>query len=106
MKYGLKNLIVALCAGLGACAIIPSPGDPAAHKVLVSGETYWVSQLTASTWTATSTGFAKRLGNTSAGTSDLRQAIEKISGCKVTDSDYSRESRQFDAQVDCGGLTR
>ena len=106
MKYGLKNLIVPLCAGLGACAILPSPSDPAAHKVLVSGETYWVSQLTASTWTATSTGVAKRLANTSAATSDLRQAIEKISGCKVTDSDYSREGRQFDAQVDCGGLSR
>ena len=37
MKKGLKYLIVALCAGLGACAMIPSPGDPAAHKVLVSG---------------------------------------------------------------------
>ena len=40
MKKGLKYLIVPLCAGLGACAMIPSPGDPAAHKVLVSGETY------------------------------------------------------------------
>lgn len=106
MKKGQKYLIVPLCAGLGACAIIPSPGDPAAHKVVVSGETYWVSQLTASTWTATPTGVAKRFTNTSAGTSNLRQAIEKISGCKVTDSDYSREGRQFDVQVDCGGLSR
>ena len=106
MKNALKNLIVPLCASLGACAIIPSPGDPTAHKVLVSGETYWVSQLTASTWIATSVGVAQPLPSTTAGTAGLRQAIEKISGCKVTDSDYSRESRQFDAQVDCGGLTR
>ena len=106
MKYGLKNLIVPLCACIGACAILPSPSDPAAHKVLVSGETYWVSQLTASTWTATTTGVAKPLPSTAAGTAGLRQAIEKTSGCKVTDSDYSREGRQFDAQVDCGGLSR
>ena len=106
MKHGLKNLIVPLCAGLGACAMIASPGDPATHKVVVSGETYWVSQLTASTWIATSIGVAKPLSTTAAGTAGLRQAIEKTSGCKVTDSDYSREGRQFDAQVDCGGLTQ
>ena len=106
MKKGLKYLIVPLCAGLGACAMIPSPGEAVAHKVSVNGETYLVSQLTASTWIATSAGVAQPWPTTAAGTAGLGQAIEKTSGCKVTDSDYSREGRQFDAQVDCGGLTR
>ena len=106
MKHGLKNLLLAVCAGLGACAMIPSPGEAVAQKVSVNGETYLVSQLTASTWTATTTGVAKPLPSTAASTAGLRQAIEKTSGCKVTDSDYSREGRQFDAQVDCGGLSR
>ena len=106
MKNWMKNLIVPLCAVLGACAMIPSPGEAVAHKVSVNGETYLVSQLTASTWIATSVGVAQPLPNTAAGTAGLRQAIEKTSGCKVTDSDYSREGKQFDAQVDCDGLTR
>ena len=106
MKKGLKYLIVPLCAVLGACAMIRSPGEAEVHKVSVNGETYLVSQLTASTWIATSTGVAKPLPSIAAGTAGLRQAIEKTSGCKVTDSDYSREGRQFDAQVDCGGLSR
>ena len=102
----MKNLIVLLCVGLSGCAMIPSPGEPQAYKVSVNGETYLLSQLTASTWVAISAGTPKALLNTAAGQAGLRQAIEKTSGCKVTDSDYSREGRQFDAQVDCDGLTQ
>lgn len=105
-QRSMKSLALAACAGLSACAVVPAPGEPAALKVSVNGETYLLSQLTASTWTATSTGIPKALARTAAGQSGLRQAIEKASGCKVTDSDFSREGRQFDAQVDCGGLSR
>jgi hypothetical protein len=35
------------------------------------------------------------------GRAALLQAIEQRSGCKVTDSDYSRNGTQLDAQVDC-----
>ena len=102
----MKNLLVTLCLGLSGCAVVPSPGDPAAHKVLVNGETYLLHQLTANTWTATSTSISKPLTNTASGTAALREAVETTSGCKVTDSDYSREGKQFDAQIDCGGLSR
>ena len=106
MKNWLRTVTVPLCAGLSACAMLPPPGGPQAYKVSVNGETYVLSQLTASTWVATSAGIPKALLNTAAGQAGLRQAIEKTSGCTVTDSDYSREGRQFDAQVDCGGLSR
>ena len=102
----MKNLVWPLCLGLSGCATILSPGDPAAHQVQSGGESYSILQLTASTWTVTSTGVAKPLANTASATAGLRQAVEKASGCKVTDSDYSRAGTQFDAQVDCGGLSR
>ena len=106
MKIWARNAIALACASLNACAINPSPGEPAVHKVSVQGETYALSQLTASTWTATAAANAKAFAGSAIGTAELRQAIEKMSGCKVTDSDYSRQGRQFDAQVDCGGLSR
>ena len=86
--------------------MMPFGGGPVAHKVSVNGESYLLNQLTASTWTAISTGPAKALATTAAMTAGLRQAIEKTSGCKVTDSDYSQGGKQFDAQVDCGGMVR
>lgn len=102
----MKSLVIPLCLGLSGCAMISSPGDQAEHKVLVSGETYLLRQITASTWIATATSASKPLANTASATAALRDAVEKTSGCKVTDSDYSREGRQFDAQIDCGGLSR
>lgn len=106
MKNRCANGVLAVCAGIIGCAappFSPNSGDPAVHKVSVSGESYSISQLTASTWTATAAGSSKVLAKTAAGAAGLRQAIEKASGCKVTDSDYSRDGSQFDAQVDCGG---
>lgn len=71
------------------------------NKVTVNGESYVLSPLTESTWIATSAGVAKKLVTTLAATAALEKAIETASGCKVTDSDYSRDGKQFDAQVDC-----
>jgi hypothetical protein len=89
-----------LCATwLAGCAAM-SAADPSAQRVNVDGKTYLISQLTAGTWTATSPG-AGQLSSTPAGRAALMQAIEKTSGCKVTDADYSRAGSQFDAQVDC-----
>ncbi|CAN5285180.1 hypothetical protein BH10PSE16_BH10PSE16_18800 [soil metagenome] len=101
MNHGFKRLLVAASAGLGACALVPLPGEPAAHKVTVGGESYFLRQITDSTWTASSMTTLKMLPTTPAGTAALQQAVEKTSGCTVTDSDYSREGRQFDAQVSC-----
>jgi hypothetical protein len=103
MKPYPKLLLAAACAGLSACALLPRPNEPAAHKVSVNGETYVLKQITDSTWTANAPGGLTTLAATSAGTAALRQAVETLSGCKVTDSDYSRQGRQFDAQVLCGG---
>lgn len=104
MNHAFKRLLlVATSAGLVACALIPLPGEPAAHAVTVGGDTYILKQITDSTWTANSTGSPKALANTPADTAALRLAVEKTSGCKVTDSDYSREGKQFDAQVSCTG---
>jgi len=83
---------------LAGCAT--TTADPPAQRVSIDGRTYIVSQLTAGTWTATARD-ATQLPSTPQGRAALLQAIEKTSGCKVTDADYSRSGLQFDAQVDC-----
>lgn len=76
--------------------------DPPAHRVTVEGQTYLISQLTASTWTAIAPGPKNGSAtSTPSGRAALLQAIELRSGCKVTDADYSRNGVQLDAQVDC-----
>ena len=101
MKNCMKLLLLAASVALCACSIIPLPGDPPAHKVSLDGETYLLKQITESTWTVNSTGSMQTLAASAASTASLRKAVEITSGCKVTDSDYSRQGRQFDAQVDC-----
>ena len=78
------------------------PADSQAQTVSVEGRSYLISPLTASTWTATTKGAARPIDNSASGMAALLQAIEKTSGCKVTDSDFSRQGLQLDAQVDCG----
>lgn len=102
MKNHMKLLLLTAGAGLSACSLIPLPGEPVAHKVKVNGEIFILKQITESTWTANSSGSLKTLAATSASTAALREAVEKTSGCRVTDSDFSRQGKQFDAQVDCG----
>ena len=96
-----RLLAFALPGILGACAMLQQPAEPPAHEVVVKGEVFILRQLTDSTWTANSAGRLKPLANTPANTATLREAVETISGCKVTDSDFSRQGKQFDAQVDC-----
>ncbi|WP_431096175.1 hypothetical protein [Polaromonas aquatica] len=92
-------LVILAGIGLAGCAI--RAGDPPAHRVSVEGRTFLISQLTAGTWTATATGAAGDVTGSASRRTALLQAIEQRSGCKVTDSDYSREGKQLDAQVDC-----
>jgi hypothetical protein len=101
MRNHMKLLLLAASSGLGACSWIPLPGEPVAHKVSVNGENFILKQITESTWTANSTGSLKTLAATSASSAALQEAVEKTSGCKVTDSDFPRQGKQFDAQVDC-----
>lgn len=91
---------------LAACGMTPqntsqTPPLPAT-TMQIGGEAYIINQLTASTWTASAKAGNKPLPATPAGQAALRDAIEKTSGCKVSDSDYSRQGLQFDAQVECG----
>ncbi|NML87299.1 MAG: hypothetical protein HHJ19_17085 [Polaromonas sp.] len=104
MKHNASVVVFLAYTALSSCALISSTSDPAA-RVTVGGEPFLISQLTESTWTASAAGIARPLPYNSANKTALLLAIEKISGCKVTDSDYSRQGMQFDAQVECGKPT-
>lgn len=101
MNHGFKFLLAVASASLGACALMPLPNQAVAHKVSVNGEIHLLTQITDSTWTARSADSIKPLASTPASTAALRLAVEQASSCKVTDSDYSGQGRQFDAQVSC-----
>ena len=99
MKTG--GLLV-LSAVLGACAFSGPGGDlPDRRVVLVDGQRYDIGPLTDSTWTAISQPGASVPNSGAAHRLAVLQAIERASGCKVSDSDYSLEGRQLDAQLDC-----
>ncbi len=89
-----------MCLALAACSS-PLEKTPSS-TVSIAGDTYVISQLTASTWTATAAGPARVISGNLPGKARLLSAIEQASRCKVTDSDYSRQGMQLDAQVDCG----
>ncbi|MCZ8254307.1 MAG: hypothetical protein O9327_01335 [Polaromonas sp.] len=96
---GHSALAMFAAVALWGCAA--TAGDPPSHRVSVEGRTYLISQLTAGTWTASSPNAAAAVSGSPSGRAALLQAIEQRSGCKVTDSDYSRNGTQLDAQVDC-----
>lgn len=101
MKLGLTLLTGAALGLVAACAPMHEPADAVGRTVNIAGEVFMIQQLTESTWTASTIRLIKPRQATPASTALLRQAIEKASGCKVTDSDFSLQGRQFDAQVDC-----
>ncbi len=86
-----------------ACAVsAPEPGFADRRSVVVDGRTYEVGQLTESTWIAIGQATSTP---TAALSSEHRIAvireIERLSKCRVTESDYLVAARQLDAQVDC-----
>lgn len=97
-----KFASLALSAGLSACALSgPDVDLPGRSAAVVDGQLYDIGRLTESTWTAIS---QQRTGTSTAGPAHriaVILAIERTSGCKVTNSDYSIEGRQLNAQVDC-----
>jgi hypothetical protein len=101
---GVKTFILPCAILLAGCAT-PGAPDPAVQRINVEGRTYLISPLTAGTWTATSSTPGEISSNPSTRAA-LIQAIEKSSGCKVTDADYSRSGMQLDAQVDCAGTLK
>ncbi|WP_421955094.1 hypothetical protein [Polaromonas sp.] len=98
----MKLLAALVCMALSACSANPLTDDATARQVTVGGKIYFINQLTAGTWTATASNPLIPLPDDTASKATLLRAIEKMSDCKVTDSDYSRQGMQLDAQVDCG----
>lgn len=90
-------LVMAL--GLAACSGRVNPQPAAVQQVHLDGLDYRVEQLTASTWTATTPA---GLSGHQPRPASLVQAVEKASGCKVTDNSFSQQGAVLSAQVDCG----
>ncbi|WP_395060511.1 hypothetical protein [Polaromonas sp.] len=94
------GLVAALVIALiSACSATPETPGSTAQKVELNGLTYQVEQITASTWTARPPA---GLPNAAQHNLALVRAIEKASGCKVTDSSYGQQGTALNAQVDCG----
>jgi ABC-type glycerol-3-phosphate transport system substrate-binding protein len=91
----LAPLVMVL--GLAACGGLVNPPAGASQQVDIGGLAYRVEQITASTWTATPPA-----GRPAARSASLVQAIEKASGCTVTDSSFGQQGAVLNAQVDCG----
>ena len=100
----LGPLLLAMSSlGMSGCAMLAGNAGPPARSVTLGGESYAVRQITESTWTASAAESRKLLATTPAAMAAFREAVERVSGCSVTDSDYSRQGMQFDAQVSCAG---
>lgn len=95
--------LAGLVALLSACTLTPMAAVSPAQTVQLDGVTYRVEQITASTWTVAS---PTALPDGPQKTARLVGAIEKASGCKVTDSSYGRHGSALNAQVDCAGSLR
>ena len=96
------RVLVVLSACLSACAFSGPGGDFSDRRVVVvDGQRYAIGRLTESTWTAISQPGASTPNSGAAHRLAVLQAIERASGCRVSDSDYSIKGRQLDAQLDC-----
>lgn len=101
MKRSVLWIWILTSFGMSGCAMLALTTEPASRRVTVGSESFMVRQITESTWTVSATGNRQILTETPATTAALEQAVEMVSGCRVTDSDYSRQGTQFDAQVSC-----
>jgi hypothetical protein len=96
--------LLAACVLLVACGTSGS-GPMRPTRIEIGERPYLVSPLTASTWTVSSPSNRQTLPRDAGARTAQLQAIEKISGCRVSDSNYSDDGLQLDAQVECPGLT-
>ena len=97
-----KLAALAVSACLSACALnSPGGASPDRSAAMVDGQLYDIGRLTEGTWTAISQPRASKPTDGAAHRIAVILAIERTSGCKVTDSDYSIGDRQLNAQVDC-----
>jgi hypothetical protein len=103
MKRRSPLLLALASLGMGGCAMPAGTAEPSPRSVTLDGKAYIFRQITESTWTASAAGSQEILEGTPTATAALQKAVELVSGCSVTDSDYSRQGTQFDAQVNCAG---
>lgn len=96
-------LVIPAVFGLAACAGNTARPEQVERTMRIGGDAYVISQITASTWSAIANSSTSELGATSPNRSAVLSEIERLSGCKVSHSDYSRQTRQLDAQVVCAG---
>lgn len=101
MKTFRALVFASICMALAACSST-SLEKATSSTVTIAGDAYVIAQLTAGTWIATSAGSPRVISGSVPGKAALLSAIQHVSGCRVTDSDYSRQGMQLDAQVDCG----
>lgn len=94
--------MAALTFIMSGCSSLQDINEPLTYPVMVNGQKVMLKQITEGTWTAHSPAHLTAWPGTPENVAALRQAIETKSGCKVTDSDFTRQGKQFDAQVDCG----
>ena len=88
--------------GVSACSFKQPIAEMDSGRVIyMKGRGYVIGQLTTSTWIARTTSKQPLTGGGAAIHGDLIDAIEQVSGCKVTASNYSGEDSQLDAQLDC-----
>ena len=98
----LRLAFLAFVLGISACAFKQPVAENDSERILyIGGSGYVISQLTTSTWTARTKSQQPLTGGHAASQSDLIDAIEQVSGCKVTASNYSGQDSQLDAQLDC-----
>lgn len=107
MKTASSLTILIGVFALAACSAQSLQAPDEGVSMRIGGDNYVIiNQLTASTWTATAAEPGKPLAGASANRVALQRAIEAQSGCKVSDSDFSRQGMQFDAQVECEGALK
>ena len=101
MKLQIKFLVPVIALSLNACALRPLSHPPGTQITYAGGAAYVITQLTASTWTLTMSDLRNLLPTSPEDQAAMRVAVEKHTGCKVTDSNYASQGLQLDAQVDC-----
>ena len=101
----LRVTFLALTLIMGACSSKPLAEKGIGHIMYIGGSGYVISQLTNSTWTARAASKEPLATSRVASRKDLLDAIEQVSGCKVTTSNYSGQNIQLDAQLDCSHQT-
>ena len=99
----IQGLTISSVLCLVACAGKAALDAPLERTMRIGGDAYVISQITAVTWSAAGTRSTNELTEKSSSRLALLSEIERLSGCKVTNSDYSRQTKQLDAQVDCAG---